>query len=204
MAINIEWQALPTQNGDDDKFPQLYPRMTDNGVADFLFLCERIANQGPYTKGTVIGVVSNLVDVVAELLREGKTVDLEELGTFKLSISTDAVVTPDMPYHKRKVKVRGINFQPHKELMKEVGTPEFRTVPRNATPVAMTIDLLQYALLEYFKTHDYITRVQFEELCKQKRTTAYVRLKELVESGFLRKVGCNRETKYEIVSKPSI
>lgn len=27
---------------------------------------------------------------------------------------------------------------------------------------------------------------------------------ELVESGFLRKVGCNRETKYEIVSKQGI
>lgn len=201
MAINIEWQALPTQNGDDDKLSQLYPRMSDNGVADFQFLCERIAKRGSHTRGTVISVVSNMVDVIAELLREGKTVDLEELGTFKLSIGTDAVVTPDMPYQKRKVIVRGVNFQPRKALMKTIGTPEFRTVPRNATPVAMTIDQLQHALLEYFKTHDDITRVQFEELCKLKRSTAYIRLKELVESGFLRKVGCNRETKYEIVRK---
>lgn len=65
----------------------------------------------------------------------------------------------------------------------------------------MTIDQLKHVLLDYFDTHDHITRVQFEELCKLKRSTAYIRLKELVESGFLRKVGYNRETKYEIVRK---
>lgn len=45
-------------------------------------------------------------------------------------------------------------------------------------------------------THDSITRSQLEALFKLKRSTACVRLNELVKSGFLRKVGHNRETAY--------
>lgn len=201
MAINIEWQSLPTQNENDDIQPQLYPRMTHNEVADFQVLCEKIAKYGSHTKGTVISVLTDMADIMAELLREGKTVDIDTLGTFKLSIGTDAAITPEMPYQKRKVTVRSVNFQPRKELMEAIGTPEFHTVPRNASPVIMTMEQLRHTLQEYFKTHDSITRSQFEELCKLKQTTAYVRLNELVESGFLRKVGYNKDTKYEIVHR---
>lgn len=198
MAINIEWQALPAPNDDNNsgKQPKLYPRMIDNETADFQQLCQKIAKHGSHTKGTVISVMSDMVDVMKELLGEGKTIDLDELGTFKLSIGTDNYVTPDTPYQKRKVAVRGVNFQPCKLLMDAIGTPKFRTVPRNASTAVMTADQLQSALLEYLETHDSITRSKFQELYKLKRTTACDRLKELQEMGVILAVGSGRETVY--------
>ena len=83
--------------------------------------------------------------------------------------------------------------------MDAIDTPDFRTVPRNANPVVMSIEQMQYVFTDYFKNHDSITRSEVEKLCKMKRTTACARLNELVKSGFLRKVGYNKETKYEIV-----
>lgn len=191
MAIDIEWLPLPTQNGDKDKY---YPHVTNNGTVDFQSLCESITKRGSYTKGTVRNVLSDIVDVIAETLREGKAIDLAELGTFRLSVGTDA--QPDVPLHKRKVTVRGVSFQPDRMLMNAIGTPAFRC--RKATAVSMTSGRLKRLLSEYFETHESITRSQFETLCRLKRTVAYIRLNELVESGFLKRVGCNRETRYEI------
>ena len=126
------------------------------------------------------------------MLHEGKTIDLDDFCVFKLSIGTDSYIAPSTPYHKRKVVVRGVNFQPNKVLMDAIDTPDFRTVPRNASPVVMSVEQMQHVLTEYFKTHDSITRSQVEKLCKMKRTTACDRLSEFVKSGFLRKVGYNQ------------
>ncbi|MCH5312184.1 MAG: hypothetical protein J1E57_09580 [Prevotella sp.] len=41
MAINIEWQALPTSHEEKGKQPQLYPRLVDNEVVDFYKLCKK-------------------------------------------------------------------------------------------------------------------------------------------------------------------
>ena len=199
MAINIEWQALPTPHEEKDKPPQLYPRLVDNEVVDFHKLCEKVSKHSSKSMGTVIGIVSDTIDVMKMMLHEGKTIDLDDFGVFKLSIGTDSYVIPSTPYHKRKVVVRGVNFQPNKVLMDAIDTPDFRTVPRNASPVVMPIEQMQYVLTDYFKTHDSITRSEVEKLCKMKRTTACDRLSELVKSEVLRKVGYNKETKCEII-----
>lgn len=199
MAIQIDWQALPSPHGEKDEQVQLYPRLVDNEVVDFRKLCKKVSNHSSKTVGTVIGVISDTIDVMKTLLHEGKTIDLEDFGVFKLSIGTDNYVTPTTPNSKRKVVVRGVNFQPNKMLMDAINTPNFRTVPLNASPVVMSIEQLQRTLTKYFKTHDSITRSQVEKLCKMKRTTACARLSDLVKSGFLRKIGYNKETKYEIV-----
>ena len=199
MAINIEWQALSTPHDEKGKQPQLYPRLVDNEVVDFHKLCKKVAKRSSKIIETVIGIVSDTIDFMKMMLHEGKTIDLDDFGVFKLKIGTDNYVTTSTPYHKRKVVVRGVNFQPNKVLMDVIDTPDFRTVPRNASPVVISVEQMQYALTDYFKTHDSITRSQVEKLCKMKHTTACERLSELVKLGFLCKVGYNKETKYEIV-----
>lgn len=57
-------------------------------------------------------------------------------------------------------------------------------------------DQLIPQLLTYFKTHDSITRDEFERTFGLKRTTAYMRLKELVNMGVIQAIGNGRGTKY--------
>ena len=198
MAINIEWQTLPNQTNNTADKPLLYPRMTENETVNMVSFCEKVAKYSSLTKGAVTTLICDMAEVIAKLLHEGKTIDLEDFGTFRLSIGTDANITSDIPYSKRQITVRGVNFQPHKTLIDAIGTPSFRTIPRNARITAVSQEQLQEILLEYFKTHDHITRSQFEKLCQLKRATACVRLKKLVNSGFLMKIGTNRDTKYTI------
>ena len=197
MAINIEWQRLPIQDDDTiDNIP-LYPRIAGNETVDFPSLCEKVAKHSSLTKGTIINAMIDMADIIAKLLRGGNTINLDGLGTFRLSIGTETNVTPSTPLRHRRVTVRGVKFQPHKTFMAAIGTPEFRSTRHNTSHVEISNAQLQHILTEFFKTHTYITRSQFESLCQLKRTTAYTRLKEFVESGFLKKVGTNRDTRYE-------
>ena len=196
MAINIEWQKLPTQNDDATNNTSLYPRIADNQTIDLLALCDKVANHGVCSKGIVQNVIYDMADVIAELLYEGKTIELESLGTFRLAIGTTGNVTQSTPLRARNVVVRGVNFQPSKVFMESIGNPEFRFIPYNTSPATISDEKLQHILLEYFKTNNNITRSQFERLCNLRRTTAYTRLKKLVESGILVKVGTNKNTRY--------
>ena len=197
MAINIEWQRLPIQDDNTADNTPLYPRIAGNETVDFPSLCEKVAKHSSLTKGTIINAMTDMADIIAKLLREGKAIDVDGLGTFRLSIGTETNVTLSTPLRRRRVTVRGVKFQPHRTFMDAIGTPEFHSMRHNTSPVEISNDQLQHILTEYFKTHDHITRSQFESLCHLRRTTAYTRLKEFVESGFLKKVGTNRDTRYE-------
>ena len=64
MAIHIDWQVLPSSRRKKGEQPQLYPRLVDNEVVDFHKLCEKVSNHSSKTIGTVIGIVSDAIDVM--------------------------------------------------------------------------------------------------------------------------------------------
>lgn len=196
MAIDIEWQPKPPNRNDEDTTPQLFPRIVNSDVIDEDELAKIISDNDVYTCGLVKGILTTLGETIAKLLAEGKTIALPDLGSFRLSIGTDAAITSSATGSVRKVKVRGVNFQPAKELMSRISKPRFRVVARNAAPTVPSAADLVAPLSEYFKSHDSITRTEFATLFKLKRTTACDRLKELQEMEVIMSVGSNRETKY--------
>ena len=102
----------------------------------------------------------------------------------------------DSDRRMQSIVVRGVNFQPDQEFMDAIGKPTFQWKPTTGVAIAPTADQLIPQLLIYFKTHDSITREEFERIFGLKRTTAYMRLKELVKTGVIVAVGNGRETKY--------
>lgn len=198
MAINIEWQIKPPHQGGTSGEPKMYPRIIDSKVIDTRLFEKKIAKRKAVSLGVVELVLDEMREVLTDLLREGNTVHISSLGSFKLSIGTDADITPDSSHRMQSITVRGINFQPCDELLESIGKPDFRWRPRQAAPVAATVSQLLPLLNEHFKVHDRITRAEFERLFGLKRTTAYTRLKELVEMEILQEVGSNRTTSYKI------
>ena len=133
---------------------------------------------------------------MANLLREGKTINIPMLGSFKLSIGTDADIRPDSNRRMQSVVVKGVNFQPTQELIDAIGKPTFQWKPTTGVAIAPTTDQLIPQLITYFKTHDSITREEFERTFGLKRTTAYMRLNDLIDKGVIEVVGSGRDTKY--------
>ena len=100
----------------------------------------------------------------------------------------------------QSIVVRGVTFQPDHELIDAIGKPSFLWKPTTRVAIAPTAEQLTPQLLTYFKTHDSITRDEFERTFGHKRTTAYMRLKEMEKMGVIQGVGNGRERKYEINS----
>ena len=194
MAINIEWQVKPP--GKHDSKPQMFPRITDSEIVNEQQLAELMASHGTLSRGNAKAALGDLAEVMADLLREGNTVNIPMFGSFKLSIGTDSEIRPDSDRRMQSIVVRGVNFQPDQEFMDAIGRPTYLWRPTTGVAIAPTADKLIPQLLTYFKTHDSITREEFERTFGLKRTTAYMRLKELEKKGVIQTVGNGRERKY--------
>lgn len=192
MAINIEWQVKPPSKNEDK--PLMFPRITDSEIVNEQQLAELMASHGSLSRGNAKAALGDLAEVMAYLLREGKTINIPSFGAFKLSIGTDSEICPDR--RMQNIVVRGVNFQPDKEFMDAIGRPTFLWRPTTGVAIAPTADKLIPQLLTYFKTHDSITRDEFERTFGLKRTTAYMRLKELEKKGVIQAIGNGRERKY--------
>ena len=194
MAINIEWQVKPP--GKHDSKPQMFPRITDSEIVNEQQLAELVASHGTLSRGNVKTALNDLAEVMAGLLKEGKTISIPSLGSFKLSIGTDSEIPPDSDRRMQNIIVRGVNFQPDQELLDAIGKPTFLWKPTTGVAIAPTLEQIIPQLLTYFNAHDSITRDEFERIFGLKRTTAYMRLKELVKRGVIVAVGNGRERKY--------
>ncbi len=194
MAINIEWQVKPP--GKHDSKPQMFPRITDSEIVNEQQLAELVASHGTLSRGNVKTALNDLAEVMAGLLKEGKTISIPSLGSFKLSIGTDSEIPPDSDRRMQNIIVRGVNFQPDQELLDAIGKPTFLWKPTTGVAIAPTLEQIIPQLLTYFNAHDSITRDEFERIFGLKRTTAYMRLKELVKMGVIVAVGNGRERKY--------
>ena len=194
MAINIEWQVKPP--GKHDSKPQMFPRITDSEIVNEQQLAELVASHGTLSRGNVKTALNDLAEVMAGLLKEGKTISIPSLGSFKLSIGTDSEIPPDSDRRMQSIIVRGVNFQPDQELLDAIGKPTFLWKPTTGVAIAPTLEQIIPQLLTYFNAHDSITRDEFERIFGLKRTTAYMRLKELVKRGVIQAIGNGRERKY--------
>lgn len=196
MSIDIEWQPKPPNRKGNDSVPQMFPRIVNSEVVDEDALAKIMSESDVYTRGQIKGILTTLSEMMAKLLFEGKTIELPYLGSFKLSIGTNNVIAPSATGSIHSIEVRGVNFQPCKELMDRISKPKFRVVARNAAPHVPSAADLIFPLSEYLETHGSITRTEFATIFRLKRTTACDRLKELQEMGVITSVGSNRDTKY--------
>ena len=194
MPINIEWQVKPTSKHEEK--PQMFPRITDSEIVCEQQLAELMASHGSLSRGNAKMALDDLAEVMSALLREGKTIELPQLGSFKLSIGTDAEIHPDSNRRMQSIVVRGVNFQPAQEFMNAIGKPTFQWKPTAGVAIAPAAAQLIPRITEYYQTHDSITRAEFERTFGLKRTTAYSRLKELEEMGVIQTVGHGKDTVY--------
>ena len=174
----------------------MFPRITNSDTVGENELAKMIASHGSLSRGNAKMALDDLVEVMSALLREGKTIELPQLGSFKLSIGTDAEIHPDSNRRMRSIVVRGVNFQPAQEFMNAIGKPTFQWKPTAGVAIAPAVALLIPRITEYYQTHDSITRAEFERTFGLKRTTAYSRLKELEEMGVIQTVGHGKDTVY--------
>ncbi len=93
-------------------------------VTDIDKLCQLISANSTMSRADVYGVVIELLEKINHELSEGRTVKLDKLGHFSLSLKSDGVGAPE-EVSSRLIKGAKINFRPDKEMRDMLATLKY-------------------------------------------------------------------------------
>jgi len=92
-----------------------FPKLTGTSQADLNQIAQILAQRSSASQADVYLIVMGLVDLIPELLSEGKTVKLDNLGTFRLHARVETASSPnEVTVHK--IKELRMSFLPDKRI----------------------------------------------------------------------------------------
>ena len=162
---------------------RVYPKlMVYSQISQEDFIKSIRSRAGIFSEGVAEGLFITMTECMTDWLSEGHTVKIEGLGTFSLSLGFTDDKGNEMEDELtdkrriRKVEVRGVNFKPDPEFLKDV--QKKTTLEREMTGVKRVLpqkfsmeEKLQRAL-EKIERQGFITLQQYANLNDVSRTTA--------------------------------
>ncbi len=151
-------------------------------------MAERIGYATSVNKTDVVAVLSALGYELRHALLDGRTVQVDEIGSFslKLGLKTPKYFEDRVTNHD--IEVKGISFRPCKELKEAMRGADIVS-GGHAVRTLLTRTIVEHRLATFFADHPYIYRSQMEQLCECSKHLALKYLNELVDEGYLRALG---------------
>ena len=112
-----------------------YAKAQVNDVMSFRKFVQHIADHGGYTRGKVKGVLSDMCTCLVEMLLEGKKIQLDELGDFWISLSSDGAESCEK-FTADNIKAVNIVFTPGVDFENLLSRAEFETVASRSAQAA--------------------------------------------------------------------
>jgi predicted histone-like DNA-binding protein len=120
MKYKIMKRANP-QNRTEEKW---YAAPVNDGTISKTELAKEIVSISSLSRGDVSNVIENLLDVIPKYLLMGKSVSLGELGTLRISFSSQGAETPDT-LTAAMIQGAKVIFTPGVELKKTLANLKF-------------------------------------------------------------------------------
>lgn len=151
-------------------------------------MAERISHACTLHKAGVVAVLNALGDELKEALLDGRTVQMDEIGSFGLKLGLKEPKYLNDHVTSNDVAVKGITFRPCKELKEAMRGAEIVS-GGHAVRTLLTREIAERRLRAFFEDHSYIYRSQMESLCECSEYLATKYLNLFVEEGRLRALG---------------
>ena len=151
-------------------------------------MAERISHACTLHKADVVAVLSALGHEMSEALLDGRTVQIDEIGSFSLKLRLKEPKYLEDRVTSNDVVVKGVSFRPCKELKEALRGAEIVS-GGHAVRTLLTRDIVERRLRTFFEDHPYIYRSQMEQVCECSKHLALKYLDELVAEGRLRALG---------------
>lgn len=161
-----------------------------------------ISHRTSLDEADVKGTLSVLADVIASQLSQGNSVNIPELGTFSLSLTSDKrIVSADDKQAADHIHVAGINFRAKKSLQRRMGDVTFhRTRYPKAGTERATGDEAKTLIADYFAENPdaMLTSTDVQRLLHCSRAVANRRIATLVADGTLVRLGHRNSPYYRL------
>ncbi|WP_339663481.1 HU family DNA-binding protein [uncultured Polaribacter sp.] len=105
-------KSNPQDRGAENKF---YAQVVSTGKTDLERLAYLVANQSTVREGDCYAVILSLIHNIVDELNQGRIVKLDKLGTFNISVSSNASDTPEA-VSANSVKDVRIRFRPDQRI----------------------------------------------------------------------------------------
>lgn len=89
----MRFRLVKKKNPQNRSEEKLYANPVNVGTKTILDIAEKIAGRSALTRGDVYSVLSNCLDEIPSLLKDGFSVQLGELGTLRVTLSSKGAVT---------------------------------------------------------------------------------------------------------------
>lgn len=120
---------------DADAAPKAYARAQVKEVMSFRSFVRHIAEHGGHNRGKVKGVLSDTCECLVEMLLEGKKVQLDELGDFWLSLTSNGAENCQK-FTAANITGVKILFTPGVDFENLIGRATFNPVPSRIAQAA--------------------------------------------------------------------
>ena len=117
------YRLVQKANPLDQEHKQRYATSVNAGKIDTRMIAKTLSQKSSLTTGDVMNVLENLMEEILRWLRQGYSVSLGELGTFRLSLSSQGV-KEQKEFNTRTIKKKVV-FLPSKSFKSELKTIPF-------------------------------------------------------------------------------
>lgn len=121
MKYKLVQKANPLEPDTERKW---YASPVKAGTINNYQLSKGIASKSFLARGAVINVIENIVDEIPRYLIEGYSVNLNNFGTLRLSLSSEGVENPG-EFTADNIKNMRVVFTPSPELKKTLQSIQF-------------------------------------------------------------------------------
>lgn len=194
MSIEYDFYRNPNSQGTNKK--RYHARVVSSDRISTDELAEEIQKECSLTITDVKAVLIALGDKLAKHLGEGSKVHLEGIGYFQVNLQCKEEVRTTRSIRSDNVEFKSVSYRADNELKKHLRNQKIQRSQTRIHSREMTEEEIDQKLSDYFKTHDTLTRSQFEVLCTQVKSTAHRILQKLVKDGKLKNVSTKQHPVY--------
>ena len=182
MAALYDLFRTPQPKG--EKKVRYHARSVVTGKMSTRDLIKTIAQRSAFKEGVVTGVLISLEETLRQALAEGKSVQIDGIGAFRISAKSPSV-RDRHEIRAESIEFKGVVYKADTQLLKKLSDTKFlRTKYSKCSEEVSEIEI-DGLLTEYFKEHDYITTKEMQQLCGLSNATALRRLQQRVKEGTL-------------------
>lgn len=122
---NLLYNLVPKVNPQDLQAPRkFYANKAPQGEVDVRSLAKRISRESMLGIVETTAVIEGLLQAVPELLAEGKSVQLGEFGSFRLTLSSEGADSPET-FSSSNIIGTNLIFRPGKEFRDRLSTVKY-------------------------------------------------------------------------------
>ena len=194
MSIEYDFYRNPNSQGSNKK--RYHARVVSSNRISTDELAEEIQKECSLTITDVKAVLIALGDKLAKHLGDGSKVHLEGIGYFQVNLQCKEEVRTTRSVRSDNVEFKSVSYRADNELKKHLRNQKIQRSQTRIHSREMTEEEIDQKLSDYFKTHDTLSRSQFEVLCTQVKSTAHRILQKLVKDGKLKNVSTKQHPVY--------